>query len=75
MVQGRSLRRKDMQSIFDDEGCGHGAFWPNPFGTRPAKPMDVVAKTLKWLALRRFLRLAIGFAGLAITTTIPVHRT
>jgi len=36
-----------MLSIFDDEGRGQGPFWPNPFGTRHAKPMDVVAKTLK----------------------------
>ena len=64
-----------MQSIFNDEGCEHGPFWPNPFGTRRAKPMDGVAKTLKWPALRRFLRLAIGFARLANTTTITVHRT
>ena len=63
-----------MLSIFDDEGCGHGPFWPNPSGTRHAKPMDVVAETLQWPALRRFLRLAIGFACLAITTTITVHR-
>jgi len=64
-----------MQGIFDDEGGGHGAFWPNPFRTRHAKPIDVVAKTLKWPALQRFLRLAIGFACLATTTNITVHRT
>jgi hypothetical protein len=64
-----------MQSIFNDDGCYPGPFWPNPFGTRRAKPMDVVAKTLKWPALRRFLRLAIGFAHLASATTITVHRT
>jgi hypothetical protein len=63
-----------MLSIFDDEGRGQGPFWPNPFGTRHAKPMDVVAKTLKWPTLRRFLRLAIGFACLATTATITVHK-
>jgi len=75
MVHGRDLRRKDMLSIFDDDGRDHGPFWPNPFGTRHAKPMDVVAKTLKWPALRRFLRLAIGFACLANIAKITVHRT
>lgn len=64
-----------MLSIFDDEGRVQGPFWPNPFETRHAKPMDVVAKTLKWSALRRFLRLAIGFACLASAATITVHRT
>ena len=33
-----------MLSIFDDEGRGQGPFWPNPVGTRHAKPMDVVEK-------------------------------
>ncbi len=38
-----------MQRIFNDEGSVGGQIWPNPFGTKPISPLDVVAKRLKWL--------------------------
>ena len=45
-----------MQRIFNDEGGVSEQIWPNPFGTRPISPLDVVAKRLKWLTLRRVPR-------------------
>ena len=55
-----------MLGIFDEEQRKTGSIWPNPEGTRSICPLDVVAKILKYLALRQFPRLTseqIGHAG------------
>ncbi len=62
-----------MLGIFDDERRESGAIWPNPFGTLPIWPLDFVAKSLKWVALRRLSRLASGQLGHAGATTIIVN--
>ena len=59
-----------MQCIFDDEWRVTGPIWPNPSGTRPIWPLDVVAKGLKWPTLRRLSRLASGQMGHADAATI-----
>ena len=46
-----------MPGIFDDERRVTGPIWPNPYRTRPIRPLDVVAKGLKWPTLRRLSRL------------------
>ncbi len=63
-----------MPGIFNDEHRVPGPIWPNPFGTRPLCPMDVVAKSLKWSTLPRFSRLAIGQRGRAGTASMNVDR-
>ncbi len=63
-----------MPGIFDDERHETGPIWPNPLGTQPLWPLDVVAKGLKWPALRRLSRLASGQKGCAGAMTIHVHR-
>ena len=62
-----------MLGIFDDEQCVTGPIWPNPFGTRPICLLDIVAKGLKWLTLRRLSRLASRQMGHANAVTIAVH--
>ena len=63
-----------MQRIFDDERRGTGPIWPNPAGTRPICLLDVVAKGLKWMTLRRLSHLASRQMGHANAATITVHR-
>ena len=63
-----------MQRIFDDERRVTEPSWPNPCGTRPIWPLDVVAKGLKWPTLRRLPRLASDQMGHANAIAIPVHR-
>ena len=63
-----------MPGIFDDERRVTAPIWSNPGGTRPISLLDVVAKGLKWLTLRRLSRLASREMGHASTTTITVHR-
>jgi hypothetical protein len=63
-----------MLGIFDDERHETGPIWPNPCGTLPLWPLDVVTKGLKWPALRRLSRLASGQRGSAGAITINVHR-
>ena len=58
-----------MPGIFDDDRRVSGAIWSNPYRTWPIWPLDVVAKSLKWLTLRRLSRLAsrqMGHASAAI---------
>ena len=74
LVQCRGVRRKDMAAIFDDERRETGPIWPNPIGTRPIWPLDIVAKGLQWPTLRRLPRLASGQMGHANATTMIVHR-
>ena len=59
-----------MPGIFDDERRVTGPIWPNPYRTRPIRPLDVVAKGLKWPTLRRLSRLASSQMGHAGATTI-----
>ena len=61
-----------MQRIFDDEGDDSGQNWSNPFGTKPISPLDVVAKRLKWLTLRRVSRLASNKMGCADTASLNI---
>ncbi len=63
-----------MQRIFDDEGGDSGQIWPNPFGTKPISPLDVVAKRLKWPTLRRVSRLASNKMGCADIASLQVDR-
>ena len=63
-----------MPGIFDDEQRVTGPIWPNPEGTWPICPLDVVAKGLKWPTLRRLSRLASRQMGHVKATTISVHR-
>ena len=63
-----------MPGIFDDERRETGPIWSNPAGTRPVWLMDVVAKSLKWPALRRFSRLASNQTGHANAITMNVGR-
>ena len=63
-----------MPGIFDDERRGTGPIWSNPEGTRLIRPLDVVAKGLKWPTLRRLSRLASGQMSHANAITITVHR-
>ncbi len=59
-----------MQGIFKDERRGTGSIPANPFGTAHGPSPDVVAKSLKWGALRGFPRLAGGGPWAAGTTTL-----
>ena len=61
-----------MSGIYDDEHRDTGPIWPNPEGTRPICLLDVVAKGLKWQALRRLSRLASRQMGHANATTMNV---
>ena len=61
-----------MQRIFNDERRETGPIWSNPGGTRPICLLDVVAKGLKWLTLRRLSCLASRQMGHASTATIAV---
>jgi hypothetical protein len=45
------MRKQDMQRIFNDEWSESGQIWPNPFGTKPILPLDIVANRLKWSGL------------------------
>ncbi len=63
-----------MLGIFDDERRETGPIWPNACGTRPLAPLDIVAQSLKWPALRRFPRFASGTRGHASAATTAVHR-
>ncbi len=63
-----------MLGIFDDERQETRPIWPNASGTRPLGPLDVVAQSLKWTALRRFARLASDPRGHANAATTTVHR-
>ena len=63
-----------MPGIFDDEWRETGPIRPNPEGTRPMWPLDVVAKGLKWPTLRRLSRLASGRMGHANATTMNLNR-
>ena len=63
-----------MQRIFNDEGGVSGQIWPNPFGTKPISPLDVVAKRLKWPTLRRVPRLASSKMGCADATRLIRNR-
>ncbi len=63
-----------MPRIFDDECRKTGPIWPNPAGTRPIWPLDVVAQGLKWPTLRRLSRLARDQMGHADATTMMFNR-
>ncbi len=63
-----------MPGIFDDEQGNTDPIWANPFGTLQILPLYVVAKSLKWPALRRFPRLAKGKICNAGATTIVLSR-
>ena len=63
-----------MLGIFDDERRQTGPIWPNASGTRPFVPLDIVAESPKWWALRRFPRLASSRWGHANAANTPVHR-
>ena len=63
-----------MPGIFDDERRETGANWSNPEGTRPICMLDVVAKGLKWPALRRLSRLASIQMSHASTATMNLNR-
>ncbi len=63
-----------MQRIFNDEGGVSGQIRSNPFGTEPISPLDVVAKRLKWPALRRVSRLASNEMGCADATRLILNR-
>ena len=56
-----------MPGTFDDEHRATGPVWPNPGGTRPISPLDIVAQGLKGLTLRRLSRLASGKTALRST--------
>ena len=62
-----------MLGIFDDEHRETGPIWPNPGGTRPIWPLDVVAQGLKWPALRRLSRLASSQMGHANAITMILN--
>ena len=63
-----------MPGIFDDERRETGPICSNPAGTRPICLLDVVAKGLKWLTLRRLSRLASRQMGHASTATMNLNR-
>lgn len=63
-----------MQRIFDDERRVTGAIWSNPCGTLPISPLDVIAKGLKWLTLRRLSCLASSQMDQANAATMNVNR-
>ena len=63
-----------MPGIFDDERRVTGPIWSNPTGTRPLWLLDVVAKDLKWPALRRLSRLASRQMGHANAETMNLNR-
>jgi hypothetical protein len=63
-----------MQRIFNDEWSESGQIWSNPFGTQPILLLDIVAKRLKWGALRRVSRLASNKMGCADAAILIVHR-
>ncbi len=59
-----------MPGIFKNERRGTGSIPANPFGTAFGPSSDVVAKSLKCGALRRFPRLAGGGPKTAGATTL-----
>ena len=63
-----------MSGIFDDERGNTGPIWANPCGTLHILPLDIVAKSLKWPALRRFARLAKGKICNAGAATMILNR-
>ncbi len=63
-----------MPGIFDDEQGNADPILANPHGTLQILPLDIVANSLKWPALRRFPRLAKGKICDAGATTMILNR-